>query len=259
MTIDTNVYLSRWPTRRLPGDETPRLVEKLRAQGVTQAWVGSFDALLHKDIAAVNARLTDECEKQGAGLLVPFGCVNPALPDWEDDLRRCHEIHKMPGIRLHPNYHGYKLDHPAVEQLLALSAERGMLVQLAVRMEDPRTQHRLLRVDDVDTAPLHKLLPKFSMLRVQLLNALNVVRADALDRLMAAGHVYVEPAMLEGVGGISQLLGHVPHDRLLFGSYFPFFAFESAKLKLQESPLAAEQRRAIETTNAQSVLDANGQ
>jgi predicted TIM-barrel fold metal-dependent hydrolase len=254
MTIDTNVYLSRWPTRRLPGDETPRLVDKLRAYGVAQAWVGSFDALLHKDVAAVNARLADECAKYGDGLLVPFGCVNPMLPDWEDDLRRCHEVHKMPGIRLHPNYHGYKLDEPAFERLLAFSAERGLLVQIAVRMEDPRTQHRLLRVDDVDVELLIKLLPKLPNLRVQFLNALNGVRADALDRLITAGQVYVESAMLEGVGGISQLLRHVPGDRLLFGSYFPFFAWESAKLKLQESPLAEEQRRVIETTNAESLL-----
>jgi predicted TIM-barrel fold metal-dependent hydrolase len=121
-------------------------------------------------------------------------------------------------------------------------------------MEDPRTQHRLLRVEDVDVEPLSKLLPKFPKLRVQFLNALNVVRADALDRPMAAGRVYAEPAMLEGVGGISQLLTHMPHDRLLFGSYAPFFAWESAKFKLQESPLAEEQRRAIETTNAESLL-----
>ena len=44
--IDTNVYLSRWPFRRLPLDETPALVAKLHEQGVEQAWAGSFDAVL---------------------------------------------------------------------------------------------------------------------------------------------------------------------------------------------------------------------
>jgi hypothetical protein len=45
--IDTNVYLSRWPFRRLRGDETPELVAMLRRAGVTQAWAGSFDGVLH--------------------------------------------------------------------------------------------------------------------------------------------------------------------------------------------------------------------
>ena len=254
MIVDTNVYISRWPTRRLPRDETPALVEKLRANGVTQAWTGSFDALLHKDIAAVNERLLDECKSRGGGIFVPFGTVNPTLPDWEEDLRRCHETHKMRGIRLHPNYHGYKLDEPVFGKLLALANERGLLVQIALRMEDPRTQHRLLQVADVDPTPLAELLPKTPKLRVQLLNAMNVLRADALDKLIAAGNVSIEIAMLEGVGGIERLLTHVPPERILFGSYFPFFAWEAAQLKLRESSLAAAQRRLIEGGNARMLL-----
>ena len=49
--IDTNIYLFRWPTRRLPGDETAKLVEKLRSRGVAQAWAGSFDALHYQFVA----------------------------------------------------------------------------------------------------------------------------------------------------------------------------------------------------------------
>ena len=75
--IDTNVYLGRWPFRRVYGDEPTELVSKLREQGVVQAWTGAFDSLLHRDVAAVNARLAKECHSHGEGLLVPFGATNP--------------------------------------------------------------------------------------------------------------------------------------------------------------------------------------
>jgi predicted TIM-barrel fold metal-dependent hydrolase len=252
--IDTHVYLSRWPARRLPGDETPQLVGKLRAKGVAQALAGSFDAILHRDIAGVNLRLARECQQHGDGLLVPIGAVNPALPDWQEDLRRCDEEHGMPGIRLHPNYHGYKLSDAAAVKLLELAAERQLLVQIALRMEDPRTQHPLLAVPDVDAAPLAALVARLPNLRVQLLNAPIVLRPDALDKLIAAGNVSVEIASVEGVAGITKLLAHVPLDRVLFGSYFPFFAWESAELKLKESPLAEAQRAAISAGNAAALL-----
>jgi predicted TIM-barrel fold metal-dependent hydrolase len=256
--IDVNAYLSHWPLRRLPGDDTADLVSRLRRHGVAQAWVGSLDGLLHKDIDAVNARLVDECRRYGDGLLVPFGSVNPKLPDWQDDLRRCVEEHHMLGLRLHPNYHGYTLDHTDFAELLRLAAERGLIVQLALIMEDERTMHPRLRVEPTSVIGLSGLLKQMPDLRLVLLNSQSVLRGRALADLIAAGDVYVEIAMLEGVGGVANLLAQVPLSRVLFGSYAPVFYFESALLKLQESPLSGEQLGAIRCANARRLLAKNG-
>ena len=252
--MDTNVTLSRWPGRRLPLDETPELVARLRSQGVSEAWAGSFDGLLHKDIAAVNAQLAEECHKHGHGLLKPFGSINPVLPGWQEDLRRCHEVHKMPGIRLHPNYHGYKLDDPAFAQLLDLAARRGLVVELAVVMEDERTQHRLMRVQHVDVTPLVALVAGRPSLRVVLLNWSRGVNSALVAKLSAAGQVYFDIATLEGVGGLANLFKQVPVGRVVFGSYAPFFYFESALLKLKESDLSEQQLSSVRAGNARRLL-----
>jgi len=255
--IDVNAYLSHWPLRHLPGESTTDLVSRLRRHGVVQAWVGSLDGLLHRDLATVNARLADECRRHGDGLLVPFGSINPKLPDWEDDLRRCVQEHHMPGVRLHPNYHGYALDDPDFAKLLRLAAERGLIVQLALIMEDERTMHPLLRVEPTSVKGLLDLLKQTPGLRAVLLNSQRVLGGRALADLMAAGEVYVEIAMLEGVGGVANLLAQAPPDRVLFGSHAPLFYFESALLKLRESPLSDEQLGAIRCANARRLLAKN--
>ncbi|MCH7725562.1 MAG: amidohydrolase family protein [Planctomycetes bacterium] len=257
MIVDVNVNLSRWPFRRLPHDETPRLVEKLEQMHVEQAWVGSFDGLLHKDIAGVNTRLVDDCRRYGKGILVPFGSVNPTLPAWKDDLHRCHEVHSMRGIRLHPNYHGYGLDDPAFVELLDKAAQNGLIVQIAIMMEDERTQHSLVQVPPVDATPLLKLLRErksLKELRLVILNGQRALRGEALSNLADAGNVYFDFAMQEGVGGLEKLSKHVPIDRILFGSYSPFFYFESAELKLRESRLGGLANQSLTTKNAEKLL-----
>jgi uncharacterized protein len=254
--VDVNVSLFRWPMRRLPCDETSALVTRLRRHGVTQAWAGSFGGLLHKDLNGVNERLANECRRHGRGLLRPFGSVNPKAPDWEEELRHCAEIHHMPGIRLHPNYHRYKLDDPDFVRLLRQATDRRLLVQLAVIMEDERTTHPRLRLDPVDLAPLAEVMRQTPGLRLVLLNALRTMRGESLRKLLSAGEVYVESAMLEGVGGLARLLGDVPLERVLFGSHSPFYYFESAWLKLQESPLTEEQLKGIREKNAGRLLTA---
>ena len=254
--IDVNVNLSRWPMRRVRFDDTEGLASMLRRQGVTQAWAGSFDCLFHKDIGGVNARLAADCSRAGKGLLVPFGSVNPKYPDWEEELRRCAEDHRMPGIRLHPNYHGYKLDDPDFLRLLRLAGERKLLVQIALIMEDRRMMHPQLHIEPTDPMPLIPLLKQMPGLRVVLLNALRVLEDKQIIDLAASGEVYFDIAMLDKFAALADLLTKVPANRVLFGSYAPLFYFEAALLKLQESPFTAEQLKAIRNENARRLLAA---
>jgi predicted TIM-barrel fold metal-dependent hydrolase len=250
--IDTNVSLFRWPFRRLPDDEPAALAGRLREQGVTAAWAGSFEGLLHNDITGVNERLAAVCAE--TPLFVPFGSINPLLPDWELDLRRCREEHKMKGIRLHPNYHGYRLDSPVFAALLRSATEMGFLIQIAIIMEDERTLHPLMRLPPVDVKPLPPLLRELPKVRLMLINAFRTLRLEEARRLAGAGNVAFEISMLEGVGGIRNLLQQVPVERVLFGSHAPFFYFESAALKLKESALTEDELGLVQSGNALKKL-----
>jgi uncharacterized protein len=249
--IDVNVSLHRWPFRRVAGDDPQILAATLRGKGVTQAWAGSFDGLLHRDLAGANARLAADCSRHGNGLFLPFGEINPKQPDWQEDLRRCHEAHHMRGIRLHPNYHGYTLDDPGCSELLAGAARRGLIVQIALAMEDERTQFPLLRVPPVNPAPLTAIVQTLPKLRLVILNGNRVPNAG---QLAAGGAVYFDVAMVEGVAGVARLAREVSPPHVVFGSHSPFFYFESAALKLKEAGLPAEQSRAIAEQNAARLL-----
>lgn len=253
--IDTNVYLSHWTSRHTWVGDVTSLAPRLRRHGVTSAWVGSFDGVLQTDLAGVNARLAAACAREG-GWLRPFGTVNPTFPDWEDDLRRCHEVHHMPGLRLFPNYHGYTLDDPRFLRLLDLASQRRLLVQLVLSIEDDRSQGPILTAAPVQPAPLAEAMDRVPGARVMVLNATSRLLGAGiplLQRLTRAG-VYCELATLEGVAGIEGLLQKVPDARLCFGSHVPYFYFEAALLKLAESALTATQLDAVRHAHARQAL-----
>ena len=253
--IDVNVNLSRWPFRRLVGDEPDGLVAGLRKRNVTQAWAGTFDGILHQDLSSANERLANDCRRYGPGILVPFGSINPKLPDWQEDLRRCHEEYKMPGIRLHPNYHGYGLKDPVFAELLHLAAARRLVVQLAVCMEDERTQHPLMRVPPVDLAPLPDLITNQPGVRLVILNSDPWHDLELSQKLTSTGRVYFDISMVEGVGGVARLARQISVQHVLFGSHYPLFYFESALLKVREGGFTDVETRAIFQDNARRLLE----
>jgi hypothetical protein len=260
--VDSNVHLFEWPFRKLKYTRTETLVAKLRQHRITQAWAGSFEAVLHKRLDPVNRRLADECRIRGDGMLVPIGSVNPAWPDWEEDLRRCHEQYKMPGVRLYPAYHGYSLDHPEFVRLLSEVAGRGLLVQISLRLEDERVHHAATSTPAVNAAPLPDMLKKVPQARVQLINSAGPLLGRSLSALVRETQVAFDIAATEGNGGVGRLIdgtnpsyrGAIPVERLLFGSHAPFFPCESALMKLFESPLSLEQLERLMHANSRRLI-----
>jgi predicted TIM-barrel fold metal-dependent hydrolase len=259
--IDTNINLFDWPFRRLKYRDTKALVAKLKKHRVTQAWAGSFEALFSKDINGVNERLAAEC-KQHRGFLIPFGAVNLAWPDWQEDLRRCHEIHKMPGIRIYPGYQPFDLAHPDIESLLKMTAQHDLILQIVFGMEDPRVFHPIINVAPVTLRPLFKNLQSTPNAKIQLLHFPNTPQGDDLAQFLKYPNTCVENSRFEGNGAIARMLGTMEGlasarasiDRILFGSHAPYFPIETAILKLIESPLDLAQIDAITNRNARRLL-----
>lgn len=262
--IDTNVYLGACPFRHLPMQTTTedltsveRFAEAAARHSVA-SWAGSFEALLLRDFDGINDRLATMASagKASSRQFTLFGAVNPKIGGWRETLRRIQQTHRMRGIRLHPNYHGYTLSDPDFVALLDAAAEMDLIVQIATRMEDERTQHPAVKVADVDPKPLLETLPQLPGLRIQLLNYLRG-GADTLllARLTVLG-VHFDTAMLEGISGIARQIEQAPEIKLCHGSYAPFFYPESSTLKIAESApdLDARNLAAVSSHHAENLL-----
>ena len=262
--VDTNINLFEWPFRDLKYSDTRALVAKLKKHRIVEAWAGSFEALFHKNISGVNERLARECREHGAGILRAFGTVNLAWPDWQEDLRRCHETLGMPGVRIYPGYQPFDLSHPDLPRLVATTRERGLVLQIVFGMEDIRVHHPIIEIGTVLAMPLVEVLKAEPSAKVQLLHFSGNLQGTDLRALMNETNATIDISRWEGNGAVGRMIGtapgataaRVPVERVMFGSHAPYFPIETALLKLIESPASAEQLHAIMQGNARRLLPA---
>ena len=121
-------------------------------------------------------------------------------------------------------------------------------------MEDLRTQHPLMRVPPVDVSALPQLVSREPGLRIVLLNWAPAFSGARLQPLADAGAVFFDIATVEGIEGIARLVERLSPERVLFGSNFPLFYFEAARLKIEESGLPEDQKRKLFEENARQLL-----
>ena len=144
----------------------------------------------------------------------------------------------MSGIRLHPGFHGYSLEHPGFRSLLERAAAAGMFVQVVATVEDRRTQPDLFRTADVDLSPLVDSCRGLDSLHLQVLNA-RPTTALAV-RLCEVPGLCFDTARIEGTDGVPRLVQSLPAGRVIFGSHAPFLIPEAALIRVHESGLLSE-------------------
>src|SRR4030095_1125459 len=154
------------------------------------------------------------------------------------------------------------LDQPEFARLIGEATKRGMLVQIVLRMEDERVHHVAIDVPLVNTAPLVDVLKKTPQAKVQLIDSAGPLLGNNVSALVRDTQVTCDIAACEGNGGVGRLIegknpsyrGAIPVERLVFGSHAPFFPFESALMKLFESPLSLDQIQKLTNANARRLI-----
>ena len=261
--IDTNVYLFDYPFRNLKYSETNDLAGKLIHHKITKAWAGSFEHLFHKNMDLANQKLLKECTHKGNGMFKPVGSVNLSWPDWEEDLRRCRELYDMNIVRVFPIYQMVDLGGETFDKFLQLATKYNMLVQIVGDMEDRRHHHPLFQMRDIDFTPLIEVGKKYSSSKIQLVHWNRRVRGELLDNIVTQTNIRFDTSRIEGAGELGGLLHSeswygpdfdISASRFLFGSHAPYFAVESALLKMFEHPLSKKEFDMIARENANAII-----
>lgn len=250
--IDMTGFVGVWPFREIPRSSREHLHSLAGQLGLERVVVSSFENLFRENWPDAAEETSRSIETDP--LLVHFPIVNAAFPGALDDVKRLYEARPFPGIRLLGNYHGYPLDHPDVDALLAWTWEKGILVQVLRRIVDERL-HYVLKVPCVPSDELVGLArrhPEQKLLYGALWFNEILQMAELTER---AENVWYDVSRCRGPEfWPEQLIEAVSPERVVFGSLWPLQVIRSTLQEIRFAGFGNEIRDKILYGNAADLL-----
>lgn len=256
MMIDVNAYLGPFAFRRLRDNTAPTLLALMDRKGIDRAVVASAASITYRNAHAGNEEVAAEVAHH-RDRLIPFAVLNPAYAGCLDDLKICHEQFGMRGVRLFPHWHKYELTSRPCLELIHAATGRGMLIQVPVRVEDPRQQSWLIDVPNVgsdEIAAVIRAAPKASFIISNGPAYSGSVLGRGNNGLPANYVIDISLMRAELDNEIGRLLASLGEDRIVFGTNMPLHYPDPAlvKLELLEAPEAVKEK--IRHGNAARLL-----
>ena len=254
--IDSNAYVGEWPFRRLPYSQPDNMLSKMDTLGIEKAVVARLENVFFKDLLVGNRELHTIVQAH-PDRFIPAYTINPAYPGWDDDLHICIQELGARIIRLHPNYHQYELLGRENLRLLEIAAEHGLLVSIAIGLEDVRHQHWLVKVPDVAAGDVAQMVNAFPHVRF-LVTAGRFGEMTSIWRSVDKGeNLYVENSRVQGpIHDVAKLCTAIGPDHVLFGSNAPLHYHESAQLSIEtEAHITDAVKRQLFHDNAARLFD----
>ena len=262
--FDANSALGEWPSRRVNSltlQDRPALVRQRLAlmdkRGIRRAAVSLLEGVFLKDSSVANQDLHDLVA--GQDRLLPVYTLDPLFPAWREHLEQCVRDFGLArgtgALRIVHSYHGYSLDHPALDALLAAVAPLDVPVLLPVQMEDARLHQPAMPVPDLAPAAVAALVNRWPQVRWIVTTAIYAQVNAIAAQLGPAARCWFDIARVQGpVDDVRRLVSEVGLQRLVFGTNLPLHVAESAILELADAHLPPEQDATIRYQNAERAF-----
>ena len=232
MIFDVNVWLGVWPFRSLRDNTAETLISRLDRAGIDMAAVSQIEAVFHRNTQPANERLAESLSGCTDRLL-PMASINPMFPDWEQDLRVCHETLGMRGVRIFPQYHDYPADGADARAVVSACAERDLPVTIHHRIEDVRQRHWMDPGRMVDLTQVANLISAVPEATIIVSNARGINTSPICNNEdIRGGRWYFDLSLAEvhyclhhSIDAMTDLAAFIEQggaDHLVFGSHLPF-------------------------------------
>ena len=255
MRIDVSAFLGAYPFRRVPGTAPEALLRAMHRVAIDEAWVTHLPSIFWRAPAEGNAWLYETVAAERRFRAVP--AVHPGLAGWEAVLGEAAD-RGAPAVRCDPTYYGLE---PAGSELRVLAAACGaahLALMLAVRLEDPRQRHPGDQAPELSAAALRALLRADDDVRLVVTHADRSVIEEVHfgSTPEEAARIWWDITWVWGPpeDQLQTLLRTVGVERFVFGTGQPLRLPETSVAKLDLLTLTPEERAAIESQNAATLL-----
>lgn len=256
--IDVTAFVGGWPFRpqaRADGRALSRLADEL---GLAALWVSHLDSLFGFDTRSGNEALLRETADDPR--LVPFAVLDPTAPGWETELEWAVRL-GCRGIRLTPGYHGYRLSHPALAELVEAVGRAGLVLHLCVRLEDARVRHPRYLVTEPSRAEVAEFVRALPAGQPTVLSGLNLADAEEIGRHL--GDVWPDQVALDlwfvnaPLAAVQKLCDAGLAGLFCFGSAAPLQTPHATALQLVTARIPDADRAALCRGTAARLFDLN--
>jgi len=243
--IDTNANLGPWPFAPVPDRTGAALAAHLAAAGIRRALVSHLGALFLPEPMPANRALFATVRRTPG--LIPVPVLNPALPNWREQLAECLAAGPIRAVKILPNYHRYRLNARHLDDFMAALAKAKLRLILNVRLEDERHKYFALRIKGVPVPQVAQFLRRFRSHHV-LLSGIYKTEVEKL----APDHenFSVEISLCEMTDTLEIMLKKFPARRFMLGTDTPVMATRAQAAKLTGALIPARTRELIGSGNA---------
>jgi predicted TIM-barrel fold metal-dependent hydrolase len=245
--IDVSAWIGHYPFRGIPNSSLEDLRAKMKELHIERAIVSPYEAIFWENNLDAYAQFAEQLASDAAIEVWPV--VRPGATVGLDKLL---DRFRPRGLRLLPNYHGYRLSDAPSRDILDLAQARGMITQIFQRIADERWHH-LLRVPAVDQTDLEYVTGVHTHQRI-FLSGLNALAAFA-SRLRQNPGLYLDVSRIRGPQfAIESLVKSLPVEKVLFGSLWPVQIIEATLWQITSAKIDDEAKRKLLRDNALSLL-----
>ena len=257
LIIDFNAYLGRWPFRRLKYQGTDGLIALMDRAGIDKAVVTSFDSIFLIDYEVGNEEVADACLSH-PDRFIPFAVINLDFPGWKEHLKKCVEIYRVKGVKLHPDYHKFSLTGAEMDELVKEVKRYNLPIFVELSVQDMRHHPPYCFVEETPITEATAMIEQYPDVKIVLGGGKHFwSRVESLLKALppTCENYYIETSGIGGpFDGLRGLVEKIGGSRLIFGTRMPLLIPEAAKLNIEKSKISEMDKELILGGNAVKML-----